>query len=62
MSKKNKIKFELTPANNGYILGLVNNRYGDPNQEYYKDTWVGEDFKTLFNDMLSQLVIDRIER
>lgn len=62
MSKKNKIKFELIPANNGYILGLVNPNYGanTANSDYYKDTWVGEDIPALFNTMLSQLVVDRI--
>ena len=60
---KNKIKFELTPVNNGFILGLVNPNYGTDtrNSEYYKDTWVGNDIKDLFDSMLSQLVVDRIE-
>lgn len=63
MSKRNKIKFELTPANNGFILGIVNQGYGTDtkNSEYYKDTWVGDDLPALFQSMLSQLVVDRIE-
>lgn len=64
MSKKGKIKFELTSANNGYIVGLVNPDWGKStrDEEYYSATFVGEDLETLFKGLVSQLVVDRIEK
>ena len=43
MNKKSKIKFELTSANNGYIVGLVNPEWGKStrDEEYYSYTFVG---------------------
>lgn len=63
MNKKSKIKFELTAANNGYIVGLVNPDWGKStrDEEYYRATFVGEDLGALFKDLVSQLVVDRFE-
>lgn len=63
MGKKSKIKFELTSANNGYIVGLVNPDWGKStrDEEYYSSTFVGEDLETLFKSLISQLVVNRVE-
>lgn len=63
MNKKKKVKFELTQASNGYIIGLVNPLYNGPgsNQEFYKETFVGSDLQELFHTLVSQLVVERFE-
>ena len=62
MIKKKKIKFELTNASNGYIVGLVNPLYNGPgsNEEFYKETFVGSNLEELFQTLVSQLVVDRM--
>lgn len=61
MNKKNKVKFELTTASNGYIIGLVNPDYNGPGtSEYYKETLVGSNLEELFQTLVSQLVVNRM--
>lgn len=59
---KKKIKFELTYASNGYIVGMVNPEYNGPTggQEYYKETFVGGDLDELFQALVAQFVVDRM--
>lgn len=61
MSKRTKIKLELTEANNGYILGIINPNYQNGGTDYYKDTFVGTDIKDLVELMVAQLVANRVE-
>jgi len=59
---KRKIKFELTHASNGYIVGMVNPEYNGPTggQEYYKETFVGSNLEELFQALVAQFVVDRM--
>lgn len=61
MSKRSKIKIELSEANNGYILGVVNPNFNNGGNDYYRDTFVGTDVKELVELLVAQLVVDRVE-
>lgn len=62
MIKKKKIKFELTYASNGYIVGMVNPNYNGPSggEEFYKETFVGGNLEELFQALVAQFVVDRM--
>lgn len=59
---KRKIKFELTHASNGYIVGMVNPNYNGPTggEEYYKETFVGGNLEELFQALVAQFVVERM--
>jgi len=62
MIKKKKIKFELTHASNGYIVGMVNPNYNGPTagEEFYKETFVGNNLEELFQALVAQFVVERM--
>lgn len=62
MSKRFKLKIELSEANNGFILGVVNPDYQNGGTDYYKDTFVGSDVQGLVELLVSQLVVERFQK
>jgi hypothetical protein len=62
MKPRKKIKFELTHASNGYIVGMVNPLYNGPgsNEEFYKETFVGNNLEELFQALVAQFVVERM--
>lgn len=62
MSKRFKLKIELSEANNGFILGVVNPEFQNGSTDYYKDTFVGGDVQELVELLVSQLVVERFQK
>lgn len=62
MSKRFKLKIELSEANNGFILGVVNPDFQNGMADYYKDTFVGADVQELVELLVSQLVVERFQK
>ena len=59
-------KFEITQADNGFILGLINAEYmpgGNGNgqrQQYYTKTYVAKDAQELADMLVTHLVTERL--
>jgi len=58
-------KFEITQADNGFILGMINTEYvpggnGNQRQQYYTKTYVAKDAQELADMLVTHLVTERL--
>lgn len=64
MANRKLGKFEVTQAENGYILGMINTDYVPGNgakAPYYTRTYVATSPEDLANQMVTLLVTERLE-
>lgn len=60
--KNQKVKFELTEVDNGFVLGIINPDFqpGSGKNGYYKNTFVSTELSEVSELLVSHLVSERM--